>query len=117
MNAGPHYETMAECIFEAKLGGDALGNFILNLINFKNNYFKGMSTCHEIMVARQLGIRCFAFSLITNCNSLDLDNSINVSHSDVLKIGEKFGEKISKWIEKLIKNLDDNEENKEEEEQ
>uniref|UniRef100_A0A915MYC8 purine-nucleoside phosphorylase n=1 Tax=Meloidogyne javanica TaxID=6303 RepID=A0A915MYC8_MELJA len=90
MNAGPHYETMAEVSLAAKLGADAVG----------------MSTCHEVMVARQLGLRCFAFSLITNCSSLDLDNPMDISHSDVLEIGRKISERASEWIAQLIDNLD-----------
>ncbi|CAK5075692.1 unnamed protein product [Meloidogyne enterolobii] len=90
MNAGPHYETTAEVSLAAKLGADAVG----------------MSTCHEVMVARQLGLRCFAFSLITNCSSLDLDNPMDISHSDVLEIGRKISEKASEWIAQLIDNLD-----------
>nr|CAD2140365.1 unnamed protein product [Meloidogyne enterolobii] len=90
MNAGPHYETTAEVSLAAKLGADAVG----------------MSTCHEVMVARQLGLRCFAFSLITNCSSLDLDNPMDISHSDVLEIGRKISERASEWIAQLIDNLD-----------
>jgi len=58
------------------------------------------------MVARQLGLRCFAFSLITNCSSLDLDNPMDISHSDVLEIGRKISERASEWIAQLIDNLD-----------
>lgn len=44
-----------------------------------------MSTCHEVTVARQCGMRVFGFSLITNCSSLDADNPIAISHEEVLE--------------------------------
>ncbi len=47
---GPTYETPAEYKFFRMLGGDAVG----------------MSTTPEVIVARQLGIRCFAVSVITD---------------------------------------------------
>lgn len=50
MSGGPQYESPAEVKLYKVLGADALG----------------MSTCHEVTVARQCGIRVFGFSLITN---------------------------------------------------
>jgi purine-nucleoside phosphorylase len=45
----------------------------------------GMSTCHEVTVARQCGIRCFGFSLITNCASIDSDAPVEICHEEVLE--------------------------------
>uniref|UniRef100_A0A183U3U8 Purine nucleoside phosphorylase n=1 Tax=Toxocara canis TaxID=6265 RepID=A0A183U3U8_TOXCA len=50
MTAGPQYETSAEVRMLTQMGADALG----------------MSTCHEVAVARQHGMRVFGLSLITN---------------------------------------------------
>lgn len=50
MSAGPQYETPAEVNLYKTCLADALG----------------MSTAHEVTVARQCGIRVFGFSLITN---------------------------------------------------
>lgn len=50
MSAGPQYETPAEVTMLKTGGADAVG----------------MSTAHEVTVARQCGIRVFGFSLITN---------------------------------------------------
>lgn len=50
MCGGSQYETPAEVMYFKTVGADALG----------------MSTCHEVTVARQCGIQVFGFSLITN---------------------------------------------------
>ncbi len=50
MAAGPSYETPAELRFFRTIGGDAVG----------------MSTCPEVVVARQLGMRVLGVSVITN---------------------------------------------------
>lgn len=48
--SGPTYETEAEYKFFRYIGGDVVG----------------MSTVPEVIVARQIGIRCFALSVITD---------------------------------------------------
>jgi purine-nucleoside phosphorylase len=50
MSSGPQYETPSEVKLYKVVGADALG----------------MSTAHEVTVARQLSIRVLGFSLITN---------------------------------------------------
>lgn len=47
---GPNYETRAEYRMFRRLGGDVVG----------------MSTVHEVIVARQLGLRVLAVSVVTN---------------------------------------------------
>ncbi|MBN1596786.1 MAG: purine-nucleoside phosphorylase [Bacteroidales bacterium] len=47
---GPTYETAAEYKYLRTIGGDAVG----------------MSTVPEVIVARQMGLRCFAMSVITD---------------------------------------------------
>ena len=50
---GPNYETRAEYRFYRQLGGDVIG----------------MSTAPELAVAKDLGLECLAFSIVTNsCN-------------------------------------------------
>ena len=90
MNAGPQYETPAEVSMFKAIGADALG----------------MSTAHEVTVARQCGIRVFGFSLITNmlvqlshaCTieehfsaNTDVDNSVEVTHEEVLQAAKEAG--------------------------
>ncbi|KAI3411987.1 hypothetical protein GPALN_002041 [Globodera pallida] len=91
MNSGPQYETAAECSLIARMGGDAVG----------------MSTCHEVTVARQCGMRVFGFSLITNCVSVDPDEPVEVSHEEVLEVAAKGGAIASQWIAELIAQLGD----------
>uniref|UniRef100_A0A914QZ65 purine-nucleoside phosphorylase n=1 Tax=Panagrolaimus davidi TaxID=227884 RepID=A0A914QZ65_9BILA len=50
MKGGPNYETAAEIRFLQTSGRNAVES----------------STCHEVAVARQCGIKVFGFSLITN---------------------------------------------------
>ena len=90
MNGGPQYETAAECAMISKLGGDAVG----------------MSTCHEVTVARQCGIRCFGFSLITNCASVDANKPVMICHEEVLEAARLASEMASRWIVELVGQLD-----------
>lgn len=64
-----------------------------------------MSTCHEVTVARQCGMRVFGFSLITNCSSLDADNPVPVSHEEVLMAAAKASPLSSRWVAELIADL------------
>lgn len=64
---GPSYETDAELQFFHVIGGDAVG----------------MSTVPEVIIARHLGMRCMAISVITNL-TFGAD-SVHVSHKQVLE--------------------------------
>ncbi|KAI1702935.1 phosphorylase superfamily domain-containing protein [Ditylenchus destructor] len=49
----------------------------------------GMSTCHEVTVARQCGMRVISNSKICfSCNT-DADSSVEVSHEEVLQAGQE----------------------------
>ena len=57
---GPNYETRAEYRMFRRLGGDAVG----------------MSTVHEVIAARQCGLRVLALSVVTNeCRPEDLEGA------------------------------------------
>jgi purine-nucleoside phosphorylase len=57
---GPNYETRAEYRMFRRLGGDAVG----------------MSTVHEVIAARQCGLRVLAVSVVTNeCRPEDLEGA------------------------------------------
>jgi len=69
MLAGPSYETRAEMRMLRLLGGDAVG----------------MSTVHEVIVARHAGVRVLGFSLITNKATEDVE--AGATHEEVIEMG------------------------------
>ena len=69
MLSGPSYETRAELRMLRSLGGDAVG----------------MSTAHEVIVARHAGRRVLGFSLITNKATDDVE--AGASHEEVIEVG------------------------------
>jgi len=73
--SGPSYETPAEVRMLAQLGADAVG----------------MSTVHEVIVARALGMRVAGMSCITNL-AAGLSAQM-ISHAEVLEITQAAGEK------------------------
>ncbi|VDL85823.1 unnamed protein product [Nippostrongylus brasiliensis] len=75
MTGGPHYETPAEVAMLREMGGDAVG----------------MSTCPEVIVAAQCGIKVFGFSVITNMANTDIDDAVVVSHEQILKVATEAG--------------------------
>ncbi|CAD6194311.1 unnamed protein product [Caenorhabditis auriculariae] len=91
MSGGPQYESPAEVMLYKTVGADALG----------------MSTCHEVTVARQCGIRVVGFSLITNIGNLDADNAAEVTHDEVLDVAKFAANHATKFVRQLVKELDD----------
>jgi len=85
--SGPNYETPAEVTMLERLGADAVG----------------MSTVHEVIVARAIGMRVAGMSCITNLAAGLNDGAI--SHEEVLEVtkaaGEKFEELVIKFIGRL----------------
>jgi purine-nucleoside phosphorylase len=69
MLAGPSYETRAEMRMLRTLGADAVG----------------MSTAHEVIVARHAGVRVLGFSLITNKATDDVETG--ATHEEVIEMG------------------------------
>jgi purine-nucleoside phosphorylase len=68
---GPSYETPAEIKMFRTLGADAVG----------------MSTVPEVIAARHMGLRCLAFSCITNMAAGVLKKPLD--HKEVLEVGER----------------------------
>jgi purine-nucleoside phosphorylase len=84
---GPTYETQAEYKLFRIMGGDAIG----------------MSTTPEVIVARQMGIRCFALSVITD---LGIPGKIEVlSHSMVTKAASDAEPQLAQLVRELILQL------------
>jgi purine-nucleoside phosphorylase len=84
---GPTLETPKEYEYFRTIGGDAVG----------------MSTVPEIIVARQMGMRCFAISIITD---LGVPGKIKeVSLEDVIKAAGKAEPKMTLIMRKIIEGL------------
>lgn len=65
----------------------------------------GMSTCHEVTVARQCDMKVFGFSLITNIANLDTDTAVKVTHEEVLQIAKEGGERATAFVREIIRRI------------
>lgn len=84
---GPTFETPAEYQYFRIIGSDTVG----------------MSTVPEVITARQMGIPCFAMSIITD---LGVPGKIvEISHEDVQKVAAKAEKKMTQIFKKLIEQL------------
>lgn len=68
--SGPSFETPAE-VRMLRMFGDAVG----------------MSTVHEVIVARHMGMNVLAFSAITNAGIDQIDTPFDANHEEVLEVG------------------------------
>jgi purine-nucleoside phosphorylase len=87
MLAGPSYETRAEMRMLRGLGGDAVG----------------MSTAHEVIVARHAGVRVLGFSLITNKATDDVE--AGATHEEVIEMGRIGAERLVRLLGDLLPRL------------
>ena len=78
---GPAYETAAEARMLRTLGAHATG----------------MSTVLEVIAARQMGVRCFALSLITNISA-----TAESDHAEVLAIGRAAAERVQRLLGAML---------------
>jgi purine-nucleoside phosphorylase len=85
--SGPSYETPAEVRMLEVFGADAVG----------------MSTVHEVIVARAIGMRVAGMSCITNLAAGLSDGT--VSHEDVLEVTKAAGEKFEQIAIEFVKRL------------
>ncbi|XP_008303094.1 purine nucleoside phosphorylase-like [Stegastes partitus] len=92
---GPSFETIAECRMLHRLGADAVG----------------MSTVHEVIVARHAGMRCFAMSLISNQAVMDYDSEEKANHEEVLETGRQRAEQLEKLVSTMVARLEHNNNN------
>jgi purine-nucleoside phosphorylase len=84
---GPSYETAAEVRMLAKLGADVVG----------------MSTVPEVIVARARGMRCLAFTVVTN-KATGLGGSA-LSHEEVVAVGRTAGERLGRVLKAVVGRL------------
>jgi purine-nucleoside phosphorylase len=85
--SGPSYETPAEVRMLEVFGVDAVG----------------MSTVHEVIVARAIGMRVAGMSCITNLAAGLSDNT--VAHEDVLEVTKAAGEKFEQIAIEFVRRL------------
>lgn len=86
---GPTYETVAEARFLKMIGADAAG----------------MSTAHEVIVAKHAGLKVFAMSLITNEIVMDQDSVVACNHEEVLEISTKRAEVMKKFVMQMLEKM------------
>jgi purine-nucleoside phosphorylase len=87
MLAGPSYETRAEMRMLRGLGAQAVG----------------MSTAHEVIVARHAGVRVLGFSLITNKATDDVVTG--ATHEEVIEMGAIGAERLVTLLGDLLPRL------------
>jgi purine-nucleoside phosphorylase len=87
--AGPNFETPAELRFLRTLGADAVG----------------MSTVHEVLVARHGGMRVLGLSGITNVARLSADEGEPPTHEEVMEAGRHIAPKMFAVIEGVLAQL------------
>ncbi len=85
---GPAYETPAEVRLLERLGADAVG----------------MSTVPEVLVARALGLRCLAFSVVTN-RAAGLGAGA-LGHEEVIATGREAGTRLAELLAHLVVEID-----------
>ena len=88
---GPTFETPAEIRFLRLAGADACG----------------MSTVHEVIVARHMGLRVLGFSGISNATIDDPDAQEMANHEEVLAAGRIMTPKLMALIRGVLARLGD----------
>ncbi len=81
---GPSYETAAEVRMLHRLGADVIG----------------MSTVPEVIVARAAGMRCLAFSLVTNAATGLSGRAL--SHEEVVEVGRASAARMARLLTRVI---------------
>lgn len=87
--SGPAFETPAEIRYLRTIGADAVG----------------MSTAHEVLVARHVGMRVLAFSGITNQCIDDPDTDRETNHEEVLEAGQVIVPRLTTLLTGLLRTL------------
>ncbi|VDM31529.1 unnamed protein product [Hydatigera taeniaeformis] len=86
---GPSYDTKAESRFSKLIGADAVG----------------MSTAHKTIVAKHVGMKVFAISVITDKVVLDEDFEVIYTHEEVLRTAAKCAEMMKSLLIKMLDRL------------
>jgi purine-nucleoside phosphorylase len=88
--AGPTFETPAEVRLLRTLGTDAVG----------------MSTVHEVIVARHAGLRVLACSGITNVAIDEIDSDADANHEEVLEAGQVIVPRLTTVLKGVLQRMD-----------
>ena len=86
---GPAFETPAEIRMIRALGGDTVG----------------MSTVHEVMVARHSGMRVMACSGVTNRAIDVIDSDFETNHEEVLEAGKVIVPRLTTILKGVLKHF------------
>jgi purine-nucleoside phosphorylase len=89
MVSGPNFETQAELRMLRGFGVDAVG----------------MSTAPEAIVARQMGIRVLAFSVITNLALAETGAPEVPEHGEVLRMASVTSSQLTTLLQHAIREL------------
>ncbi len=87
--SGPNFETPAEIRMLRVMGADAVG----------------MSTAHEVVVARHAGIRIMACSGITNVAIDEVNSELEASHEEVLEAGLVLVPRLTALLRGVLRTL------------
>jgi purine-nucleoside phosphorylase len=87
--AGPSFETPAEIRFLNRVGANAVG----------------MSTVHEVIVARHMGMRVLGISGISNVHSMDPSRPQETSHQEVLEAGRVLAPRMMTLLCGILRQL------------
>ena len=87
---GPSFETPAEIRAFRTLGADLVG----------------MSTVHEVIIARHMGLDVLGISLVTNMAAGVIDQAID--HEDVLEIGRNVEKRFTSLLTAIIPKIEAN---------
>jgi purine-nucleoside phosphorylase len=87
--AGPSFETPTEIHFLRLIGADAVG----------------MSTVHEVIVARHMGLRVLGISGITNVHAPDSAPPQETTHQEVLETGQIITPRLLALIRGVLRQL------------
>ena len=89
MLGGPSFETPADIRFLRMIGADAVG----------------MSTVHEVIVARHAGIRALGFSLISNVATAEPSPESETTHEEVLEAGKQSAPRLAALIRGVLRRM------------
>lgn len=87
--SGPSFETPAEIRMLRMLGADTVG----------------MSTAHEVLVARHAGMRVMACSGVTNVAIDSVDSQFETNHEEVLEAGKVIVPRLTTILKGVLKRL------------